>query len=164
MLLELEAMCSGGKEFLFALGFPPSAFANSLLWNFKELSSLFCFQAAKYEKEKLPLFYKNAVMFYKLMLRKVKYFKIWGRNLQFNVKCYFMFSTWMERWPSGPAVNMVVEDCCRGRLHAEPCLCTEKPRSTSIFVHFKNAVTQVQGIILLLNQISYPFYFRRTPW
>lgn len=88
MLLELEAMCSGGKEFLFALGFPPSAFANSLLWNFKELSSLFCFQAAKYEKEKLPLFYKNVVMFYKLMLRKGKYFKIWGRNLQFNVKCY----------------------------------------------------------------------------
>lgn len=88
----LQAMCSGGKEFLFVCFgfFSPSAFANSLLWNFKALPSQFCFQAAKYEGEKVLLYYKHVVMFYKQMLGKEKkYFKLRERNFQARVKCYY---------------------------------------------------------------------------
>ena len=95
--------------------FSPSAFANSLLWNFKELpsrsvspkqnrdgSSVFRLQNTR-ERKNCSIISMLPCFINKCWERK-KYFKLRERNFQVRVKCYYVFNMWVERWCLGLSV------------------------------------------------------------
>ena len=99
----LQALCSGGKEFLFVcFGFfllLPLPIVCSEISRNSHHGSVFRLQNTR-ERKNCSIVSMLSCFINKCWERK-KYFKLRERNFQVRVKCYYVFNMWAERWCLG---------------------------------------------------------------